>query len=99
MNIRSPIQLYISRQASSPARYWFEQSLIAVLGWIPTAIGIGLRAVFYRMILKMTGIAAIERNVRLRYANHIKLGDHSYLDEEYIFMPARRGWKLVKIPW
>ena len=44
-------------------------------------VGIGLRAVFYRLIMKMEGQAAIERNVRLRFASHIRLGHGSYLDE------------------
>lgn len=52
-----------------------------LFGWIPTIVGIGLRAVFYRLIIKMDGQAAIERSVRLRFASHIRLGSGSYLDE------------------
>jgi acetyltransferase-like isoleucine patch superfamily enzyme len=54
---------------------------MALFGWVPTVVGIGLRAVFYRLIMKMEGQAAIERNVRLRFASHIRLGHGSYLDE------------------
>jgi len=75
------MQLYLSRQASSPGRYWWEQTVTFVAGWIPTAIGIGVRAVLYRTILKMDGTAAIERNARLRYAGNIHLGRGSYIDE------------------
>lgn len=75
------ISLYLSRQASSPSRYWIEQLLMLTIGWIPTAAGIGLRSLLYRMILKMDGPAAIEKNVRLRFADHIQLGRGSYLDE------------------
>lgn len=75
------MQLYLSRQASSPWRYWWEQTIMFLTGWIPTAIGIGVRAVLYRTILKMDGTAAIERNVRLRFASNIHLGRGSYLDE------------------
>jgi acetyltransferase-like isoleucine patch superfamily enzyme len=32
-------------------------------------------------MLRMDGLAAIERNVRLRFASHIRLGQGSYLDE------------------
>jgi acetyltransferase-like isoleucine patch superfamily enzyme len=52
-----------------------------VAGWVPTLAGIALRAVLYRMILHMDGFAAIERNVSLRFASHIRLGNGSYLDE------------------
>lgn len=76
----SSIRLYLSRQASSAFRYFFEQFFIVILGWIPTIIGIVLRSVLYKLILKMDGFAAVENNVRLRFADHIQLGHGSYLD-------------------
>lgn len=75
------INLYLERQASSVFRYVYEQTFLFILGWIPTIIGIGLRSLFYRLILQMDGFAAIENNVRLRFANHIKLGHRAYLDQ------------------
>ncbi len=73
--------LYLSRQAATPARYILEQSLQALVGWAPTLVGIGLRAVLYRLMLRRGGWAGIERNVRLRFASHIRLGHGCYLDE------------------
>jgi acetyltransferase-like isoleucine patch superfamily enzyme len=73
--------LYVSWQAGSPARYALEQGLQALAGWVPTLIGIGMRALFYRLMLRMDGWAAIERNVRLRVASNIRLGAGCYLDE------------------
>ena len=72
--------LYISRQASSVSRYLLEQTLYAAIGWIPTVAGIGLRALLYRLILRMHGVAAIENGVRLRFADQIELGRNVYLD-------------------
>lgn len=83
-NTRKPIsgiRLYLSRQASSLWRYLFEQTIYALFGWIPTVIGIGLRAVVYRLIMRMDGIAAIENGVRLRFADKIHLGSGVYLDQ------------------
>jgi len=77
----SQIRLYLARQASSPGRYLLEGSLQLLFGWVPTLVGIGLRVVFYRLMLCMAGRAAIERNVRLRFADQIRLGHGSYLDE------------------
>jgi acetyltransferase-like isoleucine patch superfamily enzyme len=77
----SRVRLYLSRQAASPARYLLEQTMLALIGWVPTVVGVSLRALFYRLILRMNGMAAIERNVRLRFASHIQLGQGSYLDE------------------
>lgn len=74
-------RVYLDRQASSVFRYFYEQAFLSLLGWIPTIVGIGLRGVFYRLILRMEGLAAIENNVRLRFTNHIKLGHGVYIDQ------------------
>lgn len=75
------IKLYLSRQSASLKAYLLEQTCYALLGWVPTVIGIGLRGIFYRLILRMDGWAAIENGVRLRYANNILLGHGAYLDQ------------------
>ncbi|MBU2609716.1 MAG: acyltransferase [Chloroflexi bacterium] len=80
-NDLAQIRLYLSRQASSPQRYLLEQTFQGLIGWIPTLVGVGLRGLLYRLILHMDGKAAIERNVRLRFADHIRLGQGCYLDE------------------
>ncbi len=85
------IFLYLDRQASSPFRYFYEQIILFFLGWIPTIIGIGLRGLFYRLILHMEGLAAIENNVRLRYTNNIKLGHGVYLDQGIYLHASPRG--------
>ncbi|MEJ5197792.1 MAG: acyltransferase [Anaerolineae bacterium] len=74
------LRLYVGRQAAHPGRYVLEQLCFILVGWIPTIIGIGLRAVLYRLILRMDGIAAIENGVRLRFASNIRLGRNVYLD-------------------
>ena len=78
---KGSLGLYLARQADTPARYLWEQALQAAAGWVPTVAGIGLRALLYRAMLRMDGLAAVERNVRLRFASRIRLGHGSYLDE------------------
>jgi acetyltransferase-like isoleucine patch superfamily enzyme len=75
------IRLYLSRQASSLPRYLLEQTLYLLIGWIPTPVGLALRAFFYRLILRMDGWAAIENGVRLRFGDQIRLGHAVYLDQ------------------
>src|SRR5512139_786140 len=75
------IRLYLDRQASSLFRYILEQTVLFLFGWVPTIVGVGLRGIFYRLILRMDGLAAIESRVRLRFADHIKLGHGVYIDE------------------
>jgi acetyltransferase-like isoleucine patch superfamily enzyme len=73
-------RLYLQRQADNLGCYVLEQALQALVGWVPTIAGIGLRALVYRLMLHMEGWAAIESGVRLRFANRIRLGRGAYLD-------------------
>ena len=90
----SNIRLYLSRQASSSFRYFFEQFFIVMLGWVPTIFGIAIRSILYKLILKMDGFAAIENNVRLRFADHIKLGHGSYLDHGVYLHACPQGIEI-----
>lgn len=73
--------LYIHRQANGLKKYILEQFVLTLFGWIPTVVGIGLRALAYRAILRMQGVAAIENGVRIRFADGIRLGRNVYLDQ------------------
>ena len=77
----SGLGLYLSRQASSLGRYVWEQLVLGLCGWVPTVAGIALRAVAYRLIMRLDGLVAIERGVRIRFADQIRLGRGVYLDE------------------
>jgi len=94
MNPLMSIRLYLDRQASSVFRYILEQTVLFLFGWIPTIIGVGLRGVFYRLILRMDGLAAIESRVRLRFADHIKLGNGVYLDEGVYLHACPQGIEI-----
>lgn len=88
------IRLYLDRQASSPFRYLLEQTLFFLFGWIPTILGVGVRGLFYRLILHMDGLAAIESRVRLRFADHIRLGHGVYLDENVYLHACPQGIEI-----
>ncbi len=80
-NLTNSLKLYLARQASTVGRYFWEQFILSLFGWIPTVIGIALRAVIYRAIMKLEGVVAIEKGVRIRFANQIRLANGVYLDE------------------
>ncbi len=84
------IRLYLSRQATSIWRYLAEQFLFFLFSWVPTLIGMGLRGVFYRLILNIDGWAAIENKVRLVFADNIRLGNGVYLDQN-VYLHACPG--------
>jgi acetyltransferase-like isoleucine patch superfamily enzyme len=85
------IILYLKRQAATPLHYIWEQLWQMVIGWVPTIIGVALRGVLYRLILRMDGLAAIENSVRLRFASNIRLGPRSYLDQSVYIHACPRG--------
>jgi acetyltransferase-like isoleucine patch superfamily enzyme len=76
----SQIRLYIRRQASSPFRYVFEQTIMGLFSWTPGLMGIIARAVAYRLILRMNGLAAIENGARIRFAGNLTLDHGAYID-------------------
>ena len=88
------LRLYLSRQATSIGRYILEQALYALIGWIPTPVGMVLRGIFYRLILHMEGMAAIENGVRLRFANYIRLKRGVYLDQGTYLHASPRGIEI-----
>jgi acetyltransferase-like isoleucine patch superfamily enzyme len=88
------LRLYLSRQASSLSRYLLEQTLYFFVGWIPSLVGIGLRGVLYRLILRMDGWAGIENNVRMRFADNITLGNGVYLDQGTYLHACPKGIKI-----
>ena len=90
------LNLYLDRQSDNKGRYFLEQLLFLLFGWCPTIIGIGLRGIFYRLILKMDGWAAIENNVRIRFANHISLKEGVYLDHGSYLHACLNGIQLGK---
>jgi acetyltransferase-like isoleucine patch superfamily enzyme len=93
-SILSSLRLYLSRQATSVGRYILEQSLYTLFGWLPTIVGIGVRGMVYRLILKMDGWAAIENGVRLRFANHIHLMNGVYLDQGVYIHACPKGVEI-----
>jgi len=78
---QNSLRLYVSRQASSLGRYLWEQLILTLFGWVPTLAGIGLRALVYRLIMRIEGVVAIERGVRIRFADQVRLARGVYLDE------------------
>lgn len=72
---------YVRGQAPGVRDYLAQGFFTTLLGGIPGLPGIALRGLGYRVILRMDGLAAIERNVRIRHARGIHLGANVYLDQ------------------
>jgi acetyltransferase-like isoleucine patch superfamily enzyme len=75
------LRYYLGGQASSLPIYILEQLVLGAFGWMPTAFGIGARALAYRLIMRLDGAPAIEAGVRIAYASNVRLGKGVYLDQ------------------
>lgn len=75
------LRYYLAGQASSWPVYILEQLVLNLCSWVPTIVGIGLRGLAYRLIMKLNGLPAIEAGVRIAHANGITLGKGIYLDQ------------------
>lgn len=75
------LRYYLAGQASSLPIYILEQLVLTLFGWVPTVVGIGLRALVYRLIMTFDGTPAIEAGVRIAYASNVSLGKGVYLDQ------------------
>ena len=53
------LRYYVRGQAASIPTYFWEQFWLTLFGWIPTVAGIGLRALAYRLIMRVDGWPAI----------------------------------------
>ena len=90
-SVREGLGLYIHRQASSVPRYFCEQLIYLLIGWIPTAIGIGIRVIVYRLVMHLEGWVAIEPRARFRFGDNIALGHGVYLDENTYLHACAKG--------
>jgi acetyltransferase-like isoleucine patch superfamily enzyme len=96
---RSPIGFYLQGKASSLWRYALGECLQALFGWIPSVLGIGLRALAYKAILHSEGLAAIEDHVRLCRPEDIWLGQRAYIDHGAYLHGGEGGLRVGAGSW
>ncbi len=80
MGLIQELHYYLKSQSTSVPRYVVEQTIMALLGGIPSLLGVGLRGLAYKAILKSEGLPIIEHNVRLLSPASLHLGRNVYLD-------------------
>lgn len=85
------LRYYIAGQSTSVGAYLLEQLLFFGLAWMPSLVGVGLRALAYKLILKSKGLSAIENNVRIAQARNVTLGANVYLDYGVYLHACPRG--------
>lgn len=80
MGMLQELGYYLRSQSTSIPRYFVEQTVMGLLGGIPGLLGVGLRGIAYKALLKADGLPIIEHGVRLLSPANIHLGPKVYLD-------------------
>jgi len=84
------LRYYLAGQSTSLKDYLLEQVIYTALGWMPSIVGLGLRGVVYKLVLRAVGLPAIEHGVRLVQGRNIRLGRGVYLDHG-VYLHATPG--------
>jgi len=74
------LRYFLAGQSTSLPRYILEQLLFALFSWVPSLIGIGLRGLAYKLIIKSDGLPFIESGVRILQAKNLRLGRSVFVD-------------------
>lgn len=93
------VGFYLRSKTRSLARYALSETLQALVGWVPGLVGIGLRGVLYKAVLRSDGLAAIEDHVRLNRPEDIRLGRGVYLDHGVYLHGAPGGLEIGDRSW
>lgn len=65
------------------------ECIMLLCSWVPGALGLFLRKIFYRFILKKVGRGvAFGRNSTIRHPHKISIGNHSFIDD-YAVLDAK----------
>jgi len=91
MSRSNQLAYYLRAQSTSLPRYALEQTCFAFLSGLPGLIGIGLRGLVYKLLLKSEGIPIIEHGVRLAQPANIRLGRNVFLDSDVYLHACPNG--------
>jgi acetyltransferase-like isoleucine patch superfamily enzyme len=99
MTSADALRFYLRSKTRSLPRYALSETLQALVAWIPGVVGIGLRAVLYKAVLRAEGLPAIEDHVRINRPEDITLGRSVYIDHGVYLHGAPGGLEIGEKSW
>ncbi len=90
----SELGKYFEYKSGGWLRYLLEESFNACLGQIPGPVGLFLRWIFWRLLIKGSGWIAIERGVEIFGSQWLELGKGVYLGERAMLSGRPGGLKI-----
>ena len=99
MTTLDSLKFYLRSKTSSLPRYLVCEALQALVGWVPSVVGVGLRGVLYKLVLRAEGLPAIEDHVRICRPEDITLGRGVYIDHGVYLHGAPGGLHIGDHSW
>lgn len=99
MSALTQVRFYLASKTTSLVRYTLAELLQGLVAWVPSILGIGLRAVLYKAFLRSEGLPAIEDHVRLHRTEDISLGRGVYLDHGVYLHGGAGGISIGDSSW
>lgn len=91
LTLRDKLGLYLQTVSTSAPRFVIEQLVFLLASWVPTALGVGMRAVLYPLIMRARWPLLIEKNVTLHRPGALTLGRNVYLAENVYVLAGGDG--------
>jgi len=93
------VRFYLRGKSSSLWRYVLSETLQALVGWIPSIVGVGIRAIAYKAVVHADGFPAIEDHVRISRPEDIWFGDRVYVDHGVYLHGGSGGLRIGAGSW
>jgi acetyltransferase-like isoleucine patch superfamily enzyme len=99
MTLVASLRFYLRSKTTSLPRYLLSEALQGMLAWVPGVVGIGLRGLCYKAVLRADGVPAIEDHVRFHRPENITLGRQVYIDHGVYLHGAPGGLQVGDRSW
>lgn len=94
LSVSQKLKLHFLMESTGLFRYFFENLIQFLLNWVPSILGIGLRFLFYRMVIKLEGKVVIQAGCIFKQSKNIMLKDGVYIDHR-VYMHATLGGIVI----
>jgi acetyltransferase-like isoleucine patch superfamily enzyme len=94
MSVRQKLAIYAATISTHPARLPLEQLVFLLASWVPTPLGVAMRALLYPLIVRAGWPLVVEKNVTLHRPGAIRLGRNVFLGENVYMLAGGRGIRV-----
>lgn len=88
------LRFYVRAQSTGLRAYILEQVVFSLCSWVPGLVGLALRALAYRLVVRCRGWVAIEPGVRICQAGNLTLHGGVYLDHGVYLHACPQGIEI-----